>query len=346
MTSLLLICAATTFAAALVVAQRRAVEKIVRRFVRLPRVEQALLVVAVGVMTVCAQKSGTNEVSNAENEESQRRGEEDNVLVERRSGETPLPLSSSASSSLNLLRVSSKAAVTTNDIARGYAFVEARTNSTVSYAMPTNGVVVGTWDRTGTYEDVVRVSLSTDCTDYHGLEEANATFSAEEGDLRKETRSSSQISENSNASVLRAKKTGTAFAFPMGDVCVTSLWTYTCGKVRPRLRDKAHEIVAVGAPMSCVPGEGRLWTAATTNDSWLITWENFRAGREIFNAENEESQRRGEEVDQNGGYPPAKQPEGAARRGALNAEETESQRRGEEVATQISEDSSDRKSVV
>ena len=66
MTSLLLICAATTFAAALVVAQRRVVERIARRFVRLPRVEQALLVVAVGVMTVCAQKSGTNEVSNAE----------------------------------------------------------------------------------------------------------------------------------------------------------------------------------------------------------------------------------------------------------------------------------------
>ena len=65
-TSLLLICAATTFAAALVVAQRRAVERIARRFVRLPRVEQTLLVVAVCVSTVCAQKSGTNGVFNAE----------------------------------------------------------------------------------------------------------------------------------------------------------------------------------------------------------------------------------------------------------------------------------------
>ena len=60
MTSLVLICAATTFAAALVVAQRRVVANVARRFVKLPRVEQALLVVAVGVMTVCAQKSGTN----------------------------------------------------------------------------------------------------------------------------------------------------------------------------------------------------------------------------------------------------------------------------------------------
>ena len=49
---------------------------VARRFVRLPRVEQTLLVVAVCVSTVCAQKSGTNEVSNAEVGETQRRREE------------------------------------------------------------------------------------------------------------------------------------------------------------------------------------------------------------------------------------------------------------------------------
>ena len=168
---------------------------------------------------------------------------------------------SSVSPNFSNLCVSPKAAVTTNDIARGYAFVEARTNATVSYAMPTNGVVAGTWDRTGTFEDVVRVELVT------GQEESGSGETP----------------------------------LPLwGDVCVTSLWAYTWGKVRPRLRDRAHEIVAVGAPMSCVPGEGRLWTATTTNGTWLITWESFRAGREIFNAENEESQRRGEEDSQNG----------------------------------------------
>ena len=90
MMSLVLICAATTFAAALVVTQRRLVANVARRFVRLPRFEQTLLVVAFCVMTICAQKSGTNGVSNAENGasnvegdvfnaeigETQRRGEE------------------------------------------------------------------------------------------------------------------------------------------------------------------------------------------------------------------------------------------------------------------------------
>ena len=103
-TSLLLICAATTFAAALVVAQRRLVAGVARRFLRLPRFEQALLVVAVCVMTVCAQKSGTNEVSgaagdifNAEVGETQRLGDAE-VRPERRSGVSPLLLRTLSSS--------------------------------------------------------------------------------------------------------------------------------------------------------------------------------------------------------------------------------------------------------
>ena len=67
--------------------------------------------------------------------------------------------------------------------------------------------------------------------------------------------------------------------FVWGDGVITSLWAHTWGKVRPRLRDRVHEIVAVGTPMSCVAGEGRLWTAATTNGGCLITWENFVVGR-------------------------------------------------------------------
>jgi ABC-type Fe3+ transport system permease subunit len=65
-TDILLACAAGLTLAWLVAAQRRRVARAARRFVSLPRVEQALLVLAVGVMTVCAQKSGTNEVVNAE----------------------------------------------------------------------------------------------------------------------------------------------------------------------------------------------------------------------------------------------------------------------------------------
>ena len=59
MTDILLACAAGLTLAWLVAAQRRLVARAARRFVALPRVEQALLVVAVGVMTVCAQKQRT-----------------------------------------------------------------------------------------------------------------------------------------------------------------------------------------------------------------------------------------------------------------------------------------------
>ena len=128
-TSFLLICAATTFAAALVVAQRRFVANVSRRFVKLPRFEQTLLVVAVCVMTVCAQKSGTNEVTgvagnvfSAEEGEAQSRGEEGDGLIQggsgvsplqqkeisilSRSGETPLPLSTTTSASPSLSNLS------------------------------------------------------------------------------------------------------------------------------------------------------------------------------------------------------------------------------------------------
>ena len=87
LTSFLMICAATSFAVWLVVAQKSLVTNVMRRFVSLSRFEQALLVVAVCVTTVCAQKSGVEKVEveggggeranvfNAEKGESQRRGE-------------------------------------------------------------------------------------------------------------------------------------------------------------------------------------------------------------------------------------------------------------------------------
>ena len=69
------------------------------------------------------------------------------------------------------------------------------------------------------------------------------------------------------------------FAFPLGNNLCTSLWAYTWGKVRPRLKNATNEVAAVGAPMSAIPGVSQFWTAATTNDSYLLTWENFAAGR-------------------------------------------------------------------
>ena len=38
-------------------------------------------------------------------------------------------------------------------------------------------------------------------------------------------------------------------------------------------------VVGVGSPMSALPGVSRFWTAHTTNDNFLLSWENFAAGR-------------------------------------------------------------------
>ncbi|MBQ0032284.1 MAG: hypothetical protein KBT68_05740 [bacterium] len=70
------------------------------------------------------------------------------------------------------------------------------------------------------------------------------------------------------------------FAFPLGSDLCTSLWAYTWGKVRPQLKNASNEIAAVGAPMSAIPDVSRFWAAATSNDTYLLTWENFVEGRQ------------------------------------------------------------------
>ena len=75
------------------------------------------------------------------------------------------------------------------------------------------------------------------------------------------------------------KVTLDGFAFPLGSDLCTSLWAYTWGKVRPQLTNASNEIAAVGAPMSAIPDVSRFWTAATSNDTYLLTWESFAAGR-------------------------------------------------------------------
>ena len=49
--------------------------------------------------------------------------------------------------------------------------------------------------------------------------------------------------------------------------------------MRPQLKNVTNEIAAVGAPMSAIPSVSRLWTATTTNGSFLITWQDFALGR-------------------------------------------------------------------
>ena len=76
----------------------------------------------------------------------------------------------------------------------------------------------------------------------------------------------------------RARAQLNGFRFPIGIHVVTSLWAHTWGKVRPQLRNASNEIVVVGAPMFARHDQSYLWTAATTNDSVLLTWENFFLG--------------------------------------------------------------------
>ena len=68
--------------------------------------------------------------------------------------------------------------------------------------------------------------------------------------------------------------------FPFGSNSYSSAWAFAWGKVRFALADTNTEIVVVGAPMSAVPYRSRLWSAADTNDSRLVTWENFSLNRD------------------------------------------------------------------
>ena len=78
------------------------------------------------------------------------------------------------------------------------------------------------------------------------------------------------------------------FAFPLGSDLCTSLWAYTWGKVRPQLKNASNEIAAVGVPMSAIPDVSRFWTAATSNGTYLLTWENFAEGRQSLTTNNQQ----------------------------------------------------------
>lgn len=70
------------------------------------------------------------------------------------------------------------------------------------------------------------------------------------------------------------------WSFPLGtnDESFSSFWYFVDGRIRPAPRDAAHEICALGSPMSAVPGQSRLWTATGSEDSRILTWENFFLG--------------------------------------------------------------------
>ena len=68
------------------------------------------------------------------------------------------------------------------------------------------------------------------------------------------------------------------WSFPLGTASVSSLWVYTWGKVRTKLRG-GYEIASIGAPMSAVPQFSEFWHSDGTNGSKILTWHNFFLGR-------------------------------------------------------------------
>ena len=70
------------------------------------------------------------------------------------------------------------------------------------------------------------------------------------------------------------------WSFPLGtnDEAFSSFWYFIDGRIRPTPRDAAHEICAVGVPMSAVPGQSRFWTAEEPDGVRELTWEIFFLG--------------------------------------------------------------------
>ncbi len=231
---------------ALMLRQRKFLLGLSERFVKLPPSTKAVIVTAVVVATVFAQKpvnvstnqhesvlveqvdtAHTEARSHGESEEWVSTNQHESTQISIR--ENPCQSVDKDSSELRVSVSPCEAIVSSNDVVRGYRLETVRTNATDSFERPANARLVGTWHLTDAYE-----------------------------------------------AVERAKLDGTRF--PIGSHVVTSLWAHTWGKVRPQLRNASNEIVVVGAPMFARHDQSYLWTAATTNGSVVLTWENFFLG--------------------------------------------------------------------
>ena len=233
--------------AALVVRQRKFLLGLSEQFVKMPPSTKAVIVTAVVIATVFAQKPGnvaTNQhesarievvmpaVPNTEKTEVGRHGEgveRDAPTVASETPANPPCLSNSVTSALS---DSNPPVVSSNDVVRSYRLETVQTNESVSYARPANARLVGTWHLTDAYRGRVKVELPR-----------SPHFST----------------------------------FPLFHPS-TSCWAHTWGKVRPQLRNASNEIFVIGAPMFARHDLSYLWTAATTNGSVLLTWENFFLG--------------------------------------------------------------------
>lgn len=211
------------------------------RFLRLSPMQMAVALSAICIATVSAQKSGTNVVE--ETEGTNGVSEVDGTgTTGYAGGEVPPPLMMMLGGGNTAFPSDEPGPVVSlADAARGYRLDSVSTNEAISYEAPDDATEVGVWHLTGAYEDVQRVSFA------------------------------------SHPSPLIPHPH--PFLFPLGTNLCDSLWAYTWGKVRPQLKNASNEIVAVGSPMSALPGVSRFWTAHTVNDTVLLTWQDFVLGR-------------------------------------------------------------------
>ncbi len=224
-------------AAAGVLRMRKFLLGLSERFARLPSFSKAVIVTAVVVATVFAQKPG-NVATN----------QHESARIEIR--ENPCQSVDKDSFELRVSVAPCETIVSSNDVARGYRLETVRTNEAISYARPANARLVGTWHLTDAYRGRAWVLLG------------------EEGKGKREK------GRSADGQLLPSS----LFLFPLGPHVVTSLWAHTWGKVRPQLRNASNEIVVIGAPMFARHDQSYLWTAATTNGSVVLTWENFFLG--------------------------------------------------------------------
>lgn len=120
-----------------------------------------------------------------------------------------------------------------------HRLVSVTTNEDFSYAMPSNAVCHAPWTLRGAAEDWTRVELGS----------ANVELGQAE------------------------------WRFPFGTDDLSAVQVFTDGTIRPKLHSLSNQLVAVGSPLSAIPGVSRFWYAVGTNDSRILTWDNFAIGR-------------------------------------------------------------------
>ena len=221
-------------------------------------------------------QGGASATPNAENEEERRHGETSTDFTNSHGSGDGLSTNQHESTQIQIrenpcqsvdvslclptsitsvLSAAGNPTLSSNDVVRGYRLETVRTNAADFSKRPTNARLVGTWHLTDAYRGRAWVRL-----------------------LDTNPRESSQIQIRDNPCQSVVNYSPTTFHFPIGSHVVTSLWAHTWGKVRPQLRNASNEIVVIGAPMFARHDQSYLWTAATTNGSVVLTWENFFLG--------------------------------------------------------------------